>query len=342
MLGIATRWRVIEPAGYRIISGGHLAAYGLSINNCCFEFSPKADWVVSAHGRYTRIRDLSSGRLIDEIDTSLQPRDEVAMVALQDDGKKLIRTSVVTGVWRHPITQTPEGPRIGAGERLDAEPNFMMTDHSRDGRRIAMVSAFAKGNEEVRILEVTDQGIKTLSRWKAPSAYFAALNADGTQVLVNCAKTGSSSTNAFVRVHRASDGSVIRTLDAPISCDAAWSPNGNVALTSAGQTTSILWDTTTWQPRATLKGDLGGDTSTFTVSPDGSEAVICVDRRVSLVSTADGSVLGSFESPKSGGNPAGVRYLPDGKRFAILWHDGRLDICDPPAIRAAAAALGIQ
>jgi hypothetical protein len=53
-------------------------------------------------------------------------------------------------------------------------------------------------------------------------------------------------------------------------------------------------------------------------------------------------VLGSFESPKSGGNPAGVRYLPDGKRFAILWHDGRLDICDPPAIRAAAAALGIQ
>ena len=342
MLGVATRWKVVEPAGYRIVPAGHLAGYGWAVNNCCMDFSPAGEWVASAHGRFTRLRDVATGRLIDELDTGMHPRDEVAMVAVQDGGKTLIRTSVVTGIWRHPIRQTAEGPRIGPGEQLDPEPRFMMTDHTRDGRRLALVSAFAKGNEEVRVVEVTDAGVKTLSRWKSPDAYSAAFNADGTQLLLNCAKTGSSTNNTRIRVHQVSDGTVLQTLNSTVSCDAAWSALGSVALTSTGQTTSVLWDTSSWTKLATLKGDLGGDVSTFTLSPDGREAVIAVDRRISLVSTRDGSVIDSFESPKAAGNPAGIRYLPDGKRFAILWHDGRLDICDPPAIRAAAEALGIH
>jgi hypothetical protein len=36
-----------------------------------------------------------------------------------------------------------------------------------------------------------------------------------------------------------------------------------------------------------------------------------------------------------------VRFLPDGRRFGILWRDSQLDIVDPEAIRAQLETHGL-
>ena len=41
------------------------------------------------------------------------------------------------------------------------------------------------------------------------------------------------------------------------------------------------------------------------------------------------------------GLAAAVKFLPDGRRVAILWRDGRVDIVDPGAIRTALKPLGL-
>ena len=333
---VSTRWKVVPPTGFRAIPNGRVEAVGWMLGGCCIDFSPDCAWLVSGHGRYTRIRDAVTGRVIDEQDSGVTGRTEWSMVALQDGGKTLIRVSRATGITRHPIRMSPSGPRIGPGEVLDAEPEFMMAAHTPDGRRLALISSFAEPAPEVRIVEVTDRGLRALSRWKAPGVGYVAFNADGTQVLVNGAE------EATVRVHHVDDGSVIRTLDVSPKWIATWSANGAVAMTSNGADTSIIWDPTTWKPRLELKGELAGSETTFDLSPDGNEAVVARNRRIYVISTRDGRVLSSFESPKAGGNPVSLRYLPDGKRFSVLWGEGRVDIFDPAALEAAAQELGIQ
>ncbi len=342
LLGLSTRWDVLGPTGYQIIPPARLSGFGMVINNCGFDFSPDGRQVLSISGRYIALRDVESGRLIEEFDAGFQRSDELSMVAFLPDGRSFIRSSSATGIWRHSIRETPDGLRIDPGQSLDPEPAFTMTDHTAGSRRLVFVAHSQRGAERVKVVETTPGGIRTLSRWNTPDAYAAALNPQGTEVLLNCATTASTSTNSRVRIHRADDGSVIRTLSAPVSCDAFWSGSGGVAMTSAGTSTSILWDARTWQPRARIEGSLGGDTTTFAVSPDDRYAVIIIDRRLHLISPTDGSILASFECPAAPRDASGIRFHPDGKRFAILWHDGRVDLFNPDTLRAAAvAAIGI-
>ena len=341
VLGTTTRWQVQPPTGYQIIPPARPSGYEMAINNCCLDFSADGRWLLSSHGHYIILRDARSGRLLGEFDSGIKANDEYSTVALLADGHTFIQVSTETGISRHTLLETPEGIRFSPGEVLDSDRGFLMTDHTVSGGRLVLIAGSRNGAEEVKVVETHAGGIRTLSRWKTPDAYSAALNPDGSEVLVNCAITSTNGVNARLRVHRASDGAILRTLPGAVSCDASWSGTGSVALTSSGQTTSILWDAVTWKPRATLSGPLGGDVTTFTLAPDDSSAIVCVERRLYFLSTRDGSIQASFECPGAPNNPAGIRYLPDGRRFAVLWRDGRVDLCDPAVLKAASAAIGL-
>ncbi len=135
---------------------------------------------------------------------------------------------------------------------------------------------------------------------------------------------------------------MIRELPALPSCDAGWSADGKVAMTSNGQSRSTLWNAETWQPIATFEGADGGDTTTFALSPDGAFAIINRDQSLSIVSTHDGTRLARLQIPGGPGNTIGIRFLPDGRRFGILWLNGRIDIIDLPALRDRLKPLGLD
>jgi WD40 repeat protein len=310
----------------------------MGMSSACFEVTPDMRWVVSTHGRYTLIRDLTTGRLSDEWDTGYHGLDFGTM-ALCDNGKAVLRSSTVTGLERRELARAPSGEIIfGDRRQLDPEPGFFIVDHAAGGHRLAMVNPATGG---VKIMEIQGNGAKVLSRWITPAAYSAALSPDGERVLLNCAALGTNAASFRIRVHRVSDGSVVNELTAPVSCDAVWSANGKTAMTSNGQKQSIIWDAANWQPTSTLSGVLGGDVTTFVLSQDGSYAVVCHDTRISLVSTAKGEVLATFDSPSSSGFAAGARFSPDGRTFAVMWRDGRIDLFSPDAVREALKPLGL-
>ena len=339
VLGVITRWEVQTPTGYRILPPGGASGYAMDFNNCCIDFTPDGRWLLSSHGRFTVLRDVETGRVLDELDTGIQERDDYATIMLLSDGRSFLRCSTVTGLTRHKITETPDGLRLSKGEIVDRESGFYIMDHTADGKRMVLVSLSQEGREEVRILDASPTTVTPVTRWKAPDAYGAALSADGQELLLNAARTGTNGINARIQIHRVSDGGLIRKLTAPISCDASWGKG--VALTSNGQSTSVLWDAKRWEPIATLQGELGGDVTTFCVAPDDSFAVICQERRLFFLSTQTGQVIASFECPSAPSNAAGIRFLPDGRQFALLWRDGRVDLCNLEALRKAAVEHGL-
>ncbi len=337
--GVATRWRVDRPAGFSVIPAPRVDGYHFNSTECGFDVTPDGRWFAVALGRYTQIRDARTGRLAFELDTGVARGFDVAAVALGPGGDTLLRCSQLTGLQRYRFNATEAREVVvGPAEMLDPEPGFVMTDHTIDGRRLVLVNL---STGEIETLAVDAVGIHRLARWKTPGAYMGALSPDGTQVLVNCDGAGPDAARQRLRVHRAADGGVVAELPGPAFGEAAWSRDGRTALTSNDQKTSTLWDTATWRPKATLTGASGGNITTFALAGSGDYAAITRDERLHLVSTRDGAELVSFDVPVSSGLAVSMRFLPDGKRFAVLWRDGRIDLFDPGALRAALAPLGL-
>jgi WD40 repeat protein len=337
LLSVATRWKVEPAVGFRVLPAPRPVGYELTLYGCGFDFSPDGRWVASSHGRYTLLREVSSGRVADELETGETDGMDSAAVAFSRSGQELLRGSIQSGLQRVPLVPGTNGwPRFTKPETLDPEPGFIITDHLSDGRRLVLVDQ-VKGR--VKLVEVSPQGATVLNRWETPSAYSAAFSPDSELVLVNC---GNGTDLPRPQLRRTTDGSLLRELPAPSSCDVAWSRAGNHVLTSNGQKQSILWNALDWTRVATLDAPLGGDPTTFTLAPDGTYGVINRDEFIYLVSTRNGAILARLEIPEAPGNAVGIRFLPDGRRFAVLWPGGRIDILEPETLRGRLAQLGLD
>lgn len=337
---VATRWIYDPPSGLQIISPPRPSIYTMGLNVCCFDYSPDGKWVVSSHGRFTIIREVATGRLVDELDMGKPSGLEIATVAFSEGGRKILRASTSSGLARYTLNYDAAGwPHFGTNEVLDPEPGLALVDHVLDGRRLALVE---QGGTKVKLLDVGPAGAIVLSRWETPSASGGAFSPDGQSFVLNCAATGPDTSALRLRLYRVADGLVIQELPASPSCDATWAANGKVAMTSNGQKQSVIWNTLNWQPMATLKGRPAGDSSTFMLSPDGSYAVVSHDEAIYIVSCMDGSIPTQFELPGIPGTAAGIRFLPDGRRFSILERDGRIDVLDLPTIRAGLKQVGLD
>jgi serine/threonine protein kinase/WD40 repeat protein len=338
--GIVTRWQVQPPVGVRVIPSPRQNDYENAFNNCCLAFSPDGQWIATSHGSHLLLRALNSGRLLVEQDFNDPAGLNFSTVAFTEDGRTLLRCSSMAGLVRQSINiDTANQPHCGPATLLDPELGFSMTDHSADGRRLALVNPVAG---LVKIVEVDGDRITVRQRWNIPDACCAVLDPAGLTVLINRGGLEPQSATQHLEVRRLSDGAVAAKLMARPYGEGVWSPDGKTVLTSNDMNESVLWDTTDWHRRATLKGSMGGNATTFALSPDGSFAVIARDERIQLVSTRDGALRASIECPAASGLAAGVRFLPDGRRFAVLWRDARVDVIDPEELQAGLKSVGLS
>ena len=337
-VGAATRYELQLPVGVRTLLSPQSAGYPIAWNNCSLDFTPDGRWLAAAYGRFTVLQDVESGRLVDELDSGIQKEREFSTLAFTENGKALLRCSTATGIQRLPLRFDATGrPHFGPAEPLDPEPGHLISDHTSDGRRLLLIN---QETGTVRIVDVEAGTARQVSRIPVPDAYSGAFSPDRSQVLINLAGLGTNASGLHPALFRVADGKRLMEFQEHASSDVSWSANGNTALTSNGQTRSVLWNTADWKPRAVLEGPIGGDTTTFALSGDGAFAVICRDQTVHLVAP-DGQILTRFEVSESTGFAAGVRFLPDGKRFAIHWRDGRIDLVEPEALRRGLAPLGL-
>lgn len=337
--GLATRWEIAAPLGLQIIPPPSPSAYFNAGSAGTMDVSPDGRWVATGHGRYTLIREIASGRVIAERDAGVGRPREATTIAFESGGGALLVCSTLDGLNRHPLVTAADGRLvIGPSQTLDPEPGFTMVANSADRRRYLLAN-FLTG--AVKIVEPAASAAVIRARWITPGVYNAAFSPDSEKVVVNCSGMGPEADAQRLRVHRVADGAVIAELGAP-SCDAAWSGDGRTVLTSNGQTDSILWDTATWQPRVRLKGELGGNATTFALSPDGSYAVILRDDRLNLVSTADGAPFATLEAPAASSLATMVKFLPNGRRFLVLWPDGRIDVVELELLHQALVPMGLS
>jgi WD40 repeat protein len=334
-----TRMGVETPLGFRIIPPPRTEGYEVSGNCFAVDFSADGRWIASSNRAFLLLFDAATGRLVCDTDAHVLDSTDASSVVFSADGTALYRCSTASTFVKFPILAKPGGGwAFGPGESLGSETGFFIADQSADRQCLVLLN-FATG--EVKIVVVADGKLKTLSHWISPGVYSAALSPDATQLLTNGTNMGPDRATQRIRIYRVSDGAVLKELPGRVSCDAVWSSDGHTAMTSNGPAETTLWDPADWHVKASLKGELGGDITTFAISPGGSYAVVTHDDRIHLVSTRDGSLLATFESPAATGLAASVRFLPDRKRFAILWREGRIDIVDPEAMQAGLATIGL-
>ena len=336
--GVVTRWAVQPPVGFHTVPPPRPAGYEFGINQCCLDFSPDGRWVVSSHGRFLLLRGLADGRFLAEATEDI-PGIELSAAQFVDGGRAVVLSSLRHGLRRRAIEVDAAGePRFGPATVLDPEPGWVMVDALPGGRAIALLN---RGDGMVKIVGYADGKLRPLGRWEHPKAYSVALSPDGASALVNCSVTRAGETGFRMGVHRVADGSLLRELPGVPSCDTAWSADGRYAMTSNGQKRSTLWRTSDWQPTAYIDGALGGESTTFALAPDGQYAAVNRDEEVVLLATATGAELARLPIPEGSGTCSAIRFLPDGKRFAILWRDGRIDVVEPSALQAALQPYGL-
>lgn len=338
MAGLATRFRCQLPTGYQTLPAPAPDGVEMAMNNCCLDFTADGRWVATSHGRFLFIRDVRDGRLVESFDAGSPHGLELSTVMYCDGGRALLRHSTHSGLRRHELVPDRDGvPHLGRVQTLNSDLGWTLTDRTADAHRLFLIHS---RQERVRVLQVEGSSSQVVSEWSVPGVYSGAFSPEGDRVLVNCGAVGTNFSGLRIRLHRVSDGSVLRELPAPISCDVAWSDDGQTVMTSNGQEQSILWDAQTWTQKANLKGLMGGDMTSFALSPQSSYSVITRDETVFLVGL-DGRVLARFDLPGTSGLAAGIRFLPDRRRVAILWRDGRLDLLDPEALHAQLNRLGL-
>ncbi len=337
-MGVATRYQLQLPIGLRTLMSPHSAGYPIAWNNCSLDFTPDGRWLAAAYGRYTILQDAESGRLVEELDSGDRKTREYSTVAFTENGRALLRCSTLTGINRLPLKFDAAGrPHFGPAELLNSETGHLISDHVADGHRLLLIHPESAG---VKVLDV-DAGIaRTVSSWKVPDVYSGAFSPDRSLVLINPAGLGTNAAGLHPALYRVADGTLVRELPDRASSDVSWSTDGAIALTSNGQTRSVIWNTADWTPRAVLDGAIGGDTTTFALSLDGAYAVISRDQTIHIVSPA-GRILTRFDLSETTGLAAGIRFLHDGKRFAIHWRDGRIDLIEPEALRRNLAGIGL-
>ncbi|MDB6093826.1 MAG: hypothetical protein JWM32_1388 [Verrucomicrobia bacterium] len=334
-----TRWEVMAPTGFRTVPPPRPSGYERIGDSGALDFSADGRWDITSAIGVSMVRDVHTGRLAGDIVDSTAEMADMATAVFSLDTKSILRCSVRQGFRRVELVWTgSDACHGGRSEMLDGEKGFVISSYTDDRRRFALVDYFG-GN--VKVVEVTSAGARTLSRWKTPGVYSAAFSPGGKQVLVNCTGLGPTAAEQRLRVHDAATGEIVKDLGSEVSCDTSWSSDGKVALTSHGQKESILWDAQTWKPIARLPGELGGDMTTFTISPDGSYAVIARDQSIHLVSTKDGTKLGSIAIPSAPGLASTIKFVPGESRFAVLWRDGRIDYFDPVALKTELARIGL-
>lgn len=333
-----TRWQVVHPAGWRVMAAPRQGGYKFGTDGA-LDFSPDGRWIATGHVRYTVVRESETGRLGAEIDSKVADNLNFGSVAFTDDGRAVLRVSPVTGIQRYALADDGDGGlNAGPPETLDAEAGYSLAAVSPDRRQLLLANL---DTGAVKVDRLTGKGATVQARWKAPGAYSAAFSPDGRLAVINPSGEGADRAIQRLRVYQTGDGSLVRDLGEEVSCDVTWSRDGRSVMTSNGLGKGIVWDAATWNPRLRLSGPKAGNATTFALSADSSYAVVQAGRDVLFVSMKDGATLATIRAPGVDGFSSAVKFSPDGRRVAVLWADGRVDMIEPDVIRRELGKIGL-
>jgi len=189
---------------------------------------------------------------------------------------------------------------------------------SADGRFVASVSHdgtlrlwnLQRGQGKI-LLDVSPQALRSL-----------AFSPDGRTILVGPDKGGSSTPNYDLRLIETATGREIRRFAGhqEVVTDIAFSPDGRLAVSGAGDATLILWNVETGQEIRRLEGHTG-QILAVTFSPDGRLIASGSQGENTIVwDTASGVQLRRFSDHM--GAVVDLAFTPDGQTLLTAAAEG--------------------
>jgi eukaryotic-like serine/threonine-protein kinase len=331
-------FRVVPPVGLRTFAVDPDLPNRSFAGPGSLSFSPDGGQVLATHGGGASITRTSDGICIAKYSTG-NPRDYVTAL-FAPDGKAVYVCGNVTGLFRLPLRSDATG--VGFGERVlvDPMPDCYLRDISDDGKRMVVVSP---RQGRVKIFALGPEGATLATEWSTPSPYGAAFGRDGQQLLVNHDDTMPGFKSEGVRVWDIAKREPVRTLDAPVSADAAWNDRAGVAITTNGKSKSFLWRTDTWAHGAPLPPEVQGNSTCFAIAPDGHSVAIATPRGVHLIDVALGRTIAVLtRGGVAFGYPNAVVFSRDGRQLAAQNGDALVHVWDLPALRAELRKLQLD
>jgi WD40 repeat protein len=296
------------------------------------DYSPDGEWLATAEWGVVQLRD-ASGRTV-----SSEPVGSITSpcsVRFSRDGRSLLVSGAEVGLVRLPVlAEGPGAATLGPPEPLDAEPEFFVSDLSRDGTR-ALLSAFGRGECKLIWLD----GSRPPLRWKIPGASGSVFLAGDTQVLVNSIDYDKG---AFLELRDTATGAVVRTLPYRHGAHVHASADGAWLLLGAGNESTVVLRAADFSRGPVLPPEVQGRESQAAISADGSTLAFSAGGGVDLVRRADGATLAHLHSPQGGIYVPGLAFSPDGAHLALWWDNAQLTLWDLRAMRRELAARGLD
>ena len=302
------------------------------------DFSPDGSWISVACLDEIHIRDRATGALVTRI--TRPTRSDWSTARFGADRTTLYVSSRAHGLFRHHLTQGPDGHwHADAGQSIDAEDDFMLCSIHRPTGRLALASARKRKAFKL----ISPDGTGPTVSWPSVQAYEIAFSPDGSRVVANSVPTSAETSPRFIEIRNALDGSLIRTLDAPLGATARWSADGRWLLTASLPDRVDLWNTPDFTRGPSLPKSVQAPNGTFALSPDGSILAAFNEIETFLVATESGEILTRLiEPPGTQGYVTDMAFSPDGQTLALLRRNAVLTLWDMARLRSELATRSLD
>jgi WD40 repeat protein len=277
--------------------------------------------------------EASSGRAQATLPIPEEKREETS-VAFGPDASTLYVSNIVRGLRRH---KAVTGGGFDEGELLSEEKDWLIAEITADGTQLVLVNR-EKG--EVRIADANGATLRSFA--KHPNAMFTSLSPDGKWLATQASGRGESS-KLGARVWSLADENLAKEFDTAPLGFVAFSPDGRW-LGAGGIKGFELVRVGDWTAphRGLPAGAAKSEGAVISFSRDGELVAVTANEKVYLVHPSTGAERGLIVSPSGNTSTARVRLSADGRRLAVMWDDGSLDLWDLAKLGEELSVLGID
>jgi WD40 repeat protein len=297
------------------------------------DFTRDGQQLALATWRGVDVIDVATGK-VQAAFPGIEGKMDESSAVFAPDGSAIYVCSVEQGLRRY---RRLDDGTFAAGELLDAEKQWLVTDVASDGSELLLV------NRDLGQVKITDGDGKPRRVFaRHPHAMFAAWSADRRWLATQASGRGESA-KIGARVWSLADETLVKEFATGPLGFVAFSGNGRWLGVAGLQKFEVVrvgdWIAAN---SALPQAVANAESAVFHFAQSAELLASTVNEKVYLLHPATGAELGLLTSPSGNTSTARVRLNDNGTCLAVMWDDGSFDLWDLATLNQQLVALGIS